>query len=327
MYLKIQNKIITTPVDIILSQVRKELTNGKLKDIKDTHKRNILITCPHHKDGFESNPSCQVFNDIEDPDLEIGFAHCFTCGYSAPLPKVIGDLFGENEEFGKEWLISRYANVFIQQEEYLPPIELTIPKTNIKTIDEQELIQYDFYHPYMWTRGLSKSVVDQFRIGYDKQREAITFPVYDEKHRLVMITARSVLTKRFYIPEDVNKPVYLLFDLIERGCTNAVVCESQINTLYMRSLFPNIPSIGLFGTGSKTQLETLKKSGIRNYILCFDGDEAGRKGAARFKQKLGDSVFITDIILPPYKDVNDLSKDQLIQLFYNQGVDLTKFHS
>jgi DNA primase len=85
--------------------------------------------------------------------------------------------------------------------------------------------------------------------------------------------------------------------------------------LYLRSL--GYDAIGLFGTGSYTQLDTLKRSGIRSYILCFDGDEAGRKGANRFKKHIGNDVFITDVLLPRGKDVNDLSAEELENLFQN----------
>ena len=148
-----------------------------------------------------------------------------------------------------------------------------------------------------------------FRVGYDKNRDAITFPVYDEKHRLVMVTARSVNTKRFWIPADVQKPVYLLYHLLENNIKTAYVCESQINTLYMWSL--GYPSCGLFGTGSDTQYETLRKCGIRNFILMLDGDEAGQKGAYRFRKNMPKDCFITTVNLPAGKDVNDLSADEI----------------
>ena len=62
----------------------------------------------------------------------------------------------------------------------------------------------------MWERKLSKEVVDRFRVGYDPQRRMLTFPVWDEKGHLVMITGRSVQTKMFHIDKEVDKPVYLL---------------------------------------------------------------------------------------------------------------------
>lgn len=314
MHIKIRNRLITTPIISILKQAQSELTNGKLKDIDDRNRDNILITCPVHKDGFESKPSCRVFALTDDRNLEAGYCHCFSCGYSGSLATTINALFDEMDpRFGEDWLIERFGDTLVEHEETLLPIDIEIKSR--KYLDESILNKYDYYHPYMWKRKLTKDVVDKFRVGYDMERKAITFPVYDEKHRLVMVTARSVESKKFYIPANADKPVYLLYDIIERGVTKVIVAESQINALYARSL--GYDSIGLFGTGSRKQLETLKKSGIRNYILAFDGDEAGRKGAYRFKKAMGDDVFITDLRLPKGKDLNDLSPEEIYTLINN----------
>ena len=74
------------------------------------------------------------------------------------------------------------------------------------------------------------------------------------------------------------------------------------------------PAIALFGTGSEYQYNILRKSGIRNYILCFDGDAAGKKGELRFKQNLGNDIIISVKHLPIGKDVNDLTKEELDNL-------------
>lgn len=312
MRIRIRNKVITEPIINILYQAKRELTNGKLKDIQKAHDANILISCPCHKDGYEKHASCRVLADETCEDLEAGYAYCFSCGYSAPFAQVIGDLFNEDKAFGEEWLVERFGNTFVEQEEFLQEIVLDKPTVKKEYLDEASLIPFDFYHPYMWKRKLSKEVVDRFRVGYDKERDAITFPVYDERHRLVMVTARSVNSKRFWIPKDVDKPVYLLYDILERGVQTVYVCESQINALTARTW--GLDAVALFGTGSEKQYNTLKKSGIRNYILLFDGDEAGRKGAMRFKKNMPSDVFITDVRLPAGKDVNDLTYEEVMTL-------------
>ena len=312
MRIRIRNKVITEPIINILYQAKRELTNGKLKDIQKAHDANILISCPCHKDGYEKHASCRVLADETCAELEAGYAYCFSCGYSAPFAQVIGDLFNEDKAFGEEWLVERFGNTFVEQEEFLQEIVLDKPTVKKEYLDEASLIPFDFYHPYMWKRKLSKEVVDRFRVGYDKDRDAITFPVYDERHRLVMVTARSVNSKRFWIPKDVDKPVYLLYDILERGVQTVYVCESQINALTARTW--GLDAVALFGTGSEKQYNTLKKSGIRNYILLFDGDEAGRKGAMRFKKNMPPDVFITDVRLPAGKDVNDLTYDEVMNL-------------
>lgn len=315
MQLKIKNRLITESIINILYQARREANNGKLKDIIDKHNGNLLISCPCHKEGFERKPSCTVAISTET-DLEPGFAHCFTCGYSAPLTQLITDVFNEDDSsFGEEWLKERFGTTLISSVEYLPEIVLEKPKVEKTFLDESILTEYDYYHPYMWHRKLSKEVVDMFRVGYDKNRDAITFPVYDEKHRLVMVTARSVNTKMFFIPAETEKPVYLLYHLLENKIKTAYVVESQINALYMWSL--GYPTIGLFGTGSEQQYETLRKCGIRNFITLFDGDTAGQKGAYRFRKNMPKDCFITTINLPAGKDVNDLSAEEVHKLIYN----------
>ena len=152
----------------------------------------------------------------------------------------------------------------------------------------------------------------KFKIGYDSETNSITFPVWDEHGKLVMVTERSVNTKHFYIPEDVIKPVYLLNFIKKENITTVYVVESQINALTLWSW--GYPAIALIGTGSPHQYEVLKKSGIRNYILCFDGDEAGDKGTNRFKKNMSSDVFISTKLIPRGKDVNNLTKEEFDNL-------------
>ena len=70
----------------------------------------------------------------------------------------------------------------------------------------------------------------------------------------------------------------------------------------------------MFGTGSKYQYDILKRSGIRNYILCFDGDDAGRKGIKRFIDNMPNDVIISIKQIPEGKDVNDLDKETFLNL-------------
>lgn len=313
MYLVLKNKAVVTPMDVILKTLQRELTNGKLKDIGHQRAGNIPVTCPSHKDGFESHPSCNVFADLEDKETQYGQVHCFTCGYTRTLPQFIADCFDEEDEsFGEEWLLSRCETAFISQLQYLPEIELSPVKEKPKHLDESVLKAFNYYHDYMWYRKLSREVVDLFEVGYDPNKEMITFPVRDEKGRLLFITGRSVKTKRFEIPDEVKKPIYLLYYILQNNITNVAVVESQLNALYLWSI--GMPAICLFGTGSGYQYELLKKSGIRVFNLFFDGDEAGRKGASRFKYNMPKDLIVNTFILPDGKDVNDLTAEEVYNL-------------
>ena len=311
MQLVIDNRVITESIKTILEQVRIESGFTLYKDIQDKGD-NLMVQCPCHKSGQERHPSCSVLNTDDDPNVPRGWHHCFTCGMSLPIEAVIGKCFGRDTEFGKEWLKDHYGDIFVEHKVVLPEITFNKSTPVKKYLEESMLNDYDYYHNYMWERKLSKEVVDRFRVGYDPQKRMLTFPVWDEKGHLVMITGRSVQTKMFHIDKDVDKPVYLLNFMLQDNVKTIYVCESQVNTLYMNSL--GYPAVGLIGTGSATQYKILRRCGIRNFILLFDGDEAGRKGAQRFKDNMGDEFMITDVILPQGKDVNDLSPQEIKSL-------------
>lgn len=314
MDLVIRNKIIITPMMTILKTLQRELENGKLKDIGQQNKQNIPVTCPSHKDGAERHPSCQVFADPDDEYTQYGTVHCFTCGYARTLPQFIADCFDEDdEEFGNEWLLNRCETAFISEVSYLPPIVLEKPKPKeVVTLDESVLKDFEYYHDYMWYRKLTKEVVDTFEVGFDPLSNMITFPVRDDLGRLRFITKRSVVTKFFQIPEDVDKPVYLLYYIKQHNIKSVAVAESQINALYLWSL--GIPAIALFGTGSSSQYEILNKSGIISFTTFFDGDWGGDQGRKRFRKAIRKDAIVVDCLLPRGKDVNDLSKEEILAL-------------
>ena len=111
---------------------------------------------------------------------------------------------------------------------------------------------------------------------------------------------------------DLDKSIYLLDTIKKYKYTTVYVVESQINALTLWGW--GYPSVALFGTGSEHQYNLLKKSGIRNFVLCFDGDTAGRQGAKKLVKTLPVSSMVTVVQLPESKDVNDLTKEEFERL-------------
>ena len=106
-------------------------------------------------------------------------------------------------------------------------------KTNPRAsyIDEKELEQYRYYHPYMFKRGLNEKVINIFDIGYDDVQQAITFPVRDKDGNCLFVTKRSVNIKWFNYPNDVEKPLYGLYELyqLKEFPREVYVCETMID--------------------------------------------------------------------------------------------------
>lgn len=310
----LDNKIIITPIRQILEVLKKETGYRYFRNIEDKGD-NLRVTCPFHKQGAENHPSADIYCG-DSPEVEYGYLHCFTCGTSVNLPQLIEHCFDEKPGFGKEWLIERFGDTFFQQDLLLADIELNPSSTNVKEnkiLDESILQQYNYYHDYMWKRGLTQEVVDRFKVGFNPKTQSLTFPVWDHKGNLIMVTERSVHTKRFHIPEDVEKPIYLLNFMLEDDVDTLYLCESQINALTLQGW--GYPAVALFGTGSKEQYALLNKlSHIREYYLCLDGDEAGDKGIQRFVKNIRKDVLVNIVEIPRGKDVNDLSKKEFEQL-------------
>ena len=315
----IKNKEIDVSVIEVLEKLKEDYYNRTekviFKDIVDKNTENIMITCPFHKNGEESRPSCGVLRE-EKNGRPTGTVHCFTCGYTGTIQQMISDLLGYNDSGleGERWLINNFFDNLYEGRERL---KLNFERTTVKKLEqfisEEELEKYRYYHNYMWKRKLTREIVNEFDIGFDKDTRSITFPVNNINGKCLFIARRSVDNKMFMLPKDIEKPVYGLDKVIKSGKGEAIICESVFNALTCY-VYGNIPGLALFGTGTAYQYEQLKKSGIRHFILGFDGDDAGDKGRKRFFNALKDYAFISYYEVPRGCDLNDLTKEEFLNL-------------
>lgn len=313
MKLVIDNCIIDSPIIEILEDLYK--ANPKYLNIIRDDGDNIAIACPFHKDGQERKPSAYVYTREDDEEVPYGYFKCFACGHKGSLWVLVSKVLNIDYDSAKRWLVDNYSSTYIEGSLNLPEIKLpdkSYHPKEIRIIDESVLDNYKQKHSYMYQRKLVDDIIDLFEVGFNEKTNSITFPVRDEFGNLIGITERSVNSKFFHIPVGMDKPPYLLYYLLKEHIKEAYVCESQINALTLWSW--GYPAIALFGTGSKNQLEILKKCGIRNYHLCFDGDEAGFKGAKKFMNYMPDHITIDVVGIPYKKDVNDLTKEEFERL-------------
>ena len=312
MELIINGHVIDSDLNTILTAIRNKTSERYLGRMRSAGE-NIAISCPFHKDGQEKHPSCFVYSSRDNDSVPFGFYRCFTCGSQGQLYNLVAYCFGCDVESAKEWLVDNFSSSLSDSFTLsLPKIDLSPTTCDEMYMDEKELDKYSYFHPYMFKRGLSEEVIRKFRIGWNPDHDTITFPIWDDHNNLIGITERSVKTKRFYIPKDIGKPVYLLNFIKLENVNEVYVCESQIDALYLESM--GYRAIALLGTGSKNQYEILKKSGIRIYHLALDGDMAGRHGMLKFINNMPDDIIIDVIKLPQGKDVNDLTKEEFDKL-------------
>lgn len=299
------------------------------------------VYCPIHKDGQERKPSCGILlHDIYKGGKRYpaGWCHCFTCGYAKSLPDLITDLLVKHNisKSGIDWLNENIPG-FNQDVE----LQLLLPsdlaqdissnlamnffkkmQANTKSfVSEEELAQYRFTVPYMYERKMTDEAIEKFDVGFDphyvppgwhKELPCITMPVHDEYGRTLFICRRSIEGKFFSYPKDVIKPLYGI-DLIPPGCKSVIIVESCINAI--TCFVYGYVAIALLGTGDDYQIKQLRSLGIREFVLCFDNDEAGHKGVRRMKKYLSDIAILWTMTVPEGKDVNDLDKSTFDYLY------------
>lgn len=313
----LDNHVIKKDIRSILSLLRSQITNGKLSDI--TYKQDqVSVTCPFHSEGQEKHPSCSIY--IGDEGLPWGTFHCFTCGEKGSLVKFIASCLEVSNYVARKWLKTNFTEKVIPKIAIDEPIKLNNQIEQPKTyLDESILDKFQSWHPYIEQRHISKEVAKRFDVKYDPESESVVFPVRNKEGKLMFLTRRCVKEKKFYIDSSADKIVYLLYEATRNNYKQVIVAESQINALVAYSY--GFPAVALFGAGTtENQIKELNSTEIIHYILMYDNDDAGRRGASRFKRLIRKDVFITDITMPKGKDIADCSKEEFLNILKNNDV-------
>lgn len=340
----INDTMINASCEDIVYELQRQLQINQipyLHKIQDSGK-NLMVTCPYHGNGQERRPSA----GIRKSD---GTLHCFACGQVHTLPEVISYVFNKDDVFGRwgmKWIIKNFTAVRVEERK---DVEIDLERNNTTNksnvlgsnhsdksnsfVTEEELDSYRYYHEYWTTRGITADwLIELFDLGWDAKTNCITFPVRDIDGNCLFVARRSVKTKWFNYPKDVEKPLYGLFEfksVLEAthelpyqintyGAVKSVnpdklyITESMIDCLLLWQAGKY--AVALNGTGSATQIETLKKLPIRHYVLATDNDTAGKLARKKLRKALSNKL-ITEIDFPSNrKDIGECTKEELLHI-------------
>lgn len=326
-------------MDVI--QVVDKLAEYKLVRPNKIINNYYSVYCPFHSNGQERKPSCGVVIRDEyrnGQKYKAGSWHCFACGIYKDMQTAVTEILKSRSIniSGIEWL---KQNVPGFEDEYV--FESLIPdalledvnnkfaldyikdktEDSVTYVSESELASYRFTVPYMYERKLTDEIIAKYDVGVDmhwippgrkKEVPCITFPVRDEYGRTLFFCRRSISGKLFSLPSGVTKPVYGL-DMIPKGTSSIIICESIFNALTAEVY--GFHAVALMGTGNSYQLNQLKRLGCREFVICMDGDEAGRKATEKLKRQLSNIAIVWSIKMPDGKDLNDCTKEEFLQLY------------
>ena len=316
--IKLADTIIQASTEDVINTLRFDLAQKGLNRFAIVRRNgeNLQSNCPFHKNGQERKPSFGVNGEIDK-------CHCFSCSWSGTIEEMISELYGYQDEgkFGKRWLIKRFNTVEIETRPNIMEGFNARNNRNINRLDnlnnnpvdntyisDEELDKYRYIHPYLYERGLTDEIIERFDIGYDRERKEITFPVRDIEGRCVFVAGRSTERKFFRLPKGMDKPIYCSHLFRYGTYTRAYITESFLNCLTCWKY--DKPAMALIGTGNRKQYEILNKLPVREYILAFDPDEAGRKATERFRKNVHGKI-IKELVYPDNRDINDLQEEFL----------------
>lgn len=269
-------------------------------------KRFFHCLNPNH---IDNNPS-MMFTD------KYNICKCFSCGASYDIYDLIGldyDLHSFKEQLEKV------------QELYLGYIPV---KKEVKKDIDNKVYDYTNYYnkcfknryrtTYLEQRGITRELIDKYKIGYDEERKLVVFPI--NKH---CYFARSIVNNdkikskgssdiwnKRYIKEN-NQLVY--------------VTEGIIDALSLEVIDPNVKVMSINGVGNINSLVyALKENNFNGTIgIAFDNDGAGKKATDELKKELA-KINVNSFSTSMIATFDDTSKVKDINMALINNKDLLK---
>lgn len=260
----------------------------------------IACCCPFHGEiepSFFINESKKLY-------------YCFGCGISGRLEDLVAHIL-QIDDFTAWRLVNRRAAP-------IEKLEIRLGQPGKKFLDKSILREYAFRHPYLEQRGISEQTQRLFRVGYDKDRKAVTIPWFDRDDNLRNIKYRAVCSKSFWYHPDGEEIKKLLFGtniLAGVPLPRLFVTEAEIDAMYLTEA--DLPAVAMGGSRmSGDQAKELSLLQPQEVVIFTDNDDPGEKAAGVIATHLLGRIALARVVFPTprIKDANDFSIEQLRNL-------------
>lgn len=229
--------------------------------VQGTNGSEWMCVCPFHDDH---NASFQ-FN------VDKGLFICFSCGAKGGI-RALRRRFGVSDRNVGVGLDVVYGKLS----------DLERPPARETRMSESELAAYRMPTGEWAKRGLSARVIDQFQLGYDIVRDAMTIPVRTLSGELIGVVFRYMdpdLKHRYRYPKGFHKREHLFSSWMVADLpdsSHVVLTEGAIDAMSVWQA--GLPALAIYGSSvSNEQIRQLRMLGVRKVTLAFDNDKAGRE--------------------------------------------------
>jgi 5S rRNA maturation endonuclease (ribonuclease M5) len=195
---------------------------------------------------------------------------------------------------------------------------------------------------YLHGRGLTDVVINAYKLGWGTfyGKRWITIPIPDIYGNFSFFKLRedpNTGNNKITYPKGIEAQIYGL-DTLASNTEKVVICEGELDRLLLLS--KDVPAITSTHGAMTFKEEWIEKIGKDKKIyICFDNDEAGKKGAERIVKMLENMGYETCIITLPEEvgekgDITDYfiklngSVDDLLNKYskpYPEQIDTSKF--
>lgn len=302
---------------MIDSEVRR-IAEEYLENVRSDGSENISASCPFH---VTDNP--RGYSRTFGMSLTRGVWNCFSCKESGNLYTFLRKM-----QVGARAMKRNYG-ALLDELRKQQPSDKKKKAVRIQTIPEHILGAFDYCPEELLEAGFEQNTLKKFDVGYDRERNRVTYPVRTINGDLVGIIGKREDDKRKYMPytQELEQysvsvkpppigrllwnahrvlPEVLLSPFIEPVILveGYKACMWVHQAGYTRVVHP-------FGSGlTDEQAELLQELGTEAVIM-FDGDKAGMYGTIKAGNKLRSSMLVRVAQLMETHQPDDLAVEDI----------------
>jgi DNA primase len=283
---------------------------------------------PFNEDGRELIAKC-LFNDC-DRDSKNNEGHLYfsaeTGQYDCKKCSEKGNLVTLVKYFGDTKLKPQKTKTF-----------------NVDLVEKCHLALPPHIREYLHKRGLIDAIIDEYKLGYGQfyGKPWITIPIKNiyGNYSFFKLRQDPALGKdKITFPKGEAEAQLYDWEMLANVSSSLIICEGELDRLLLMSKGVSaVTSTHGAGTFKKEWVEKISKD--KKIYVCFDNDEAGKKGSERVAKMLENSGHETHIIKLPedvgdHGDITDYfiklegSVDDLFEKYakpYPEKIDTTQF--